>query len=65
MEFKCSICGKLVARPDECVQDGGEAGQYFPFCSERCKLIDLGGWFDGEYRIGPDEGDNGENEADS
>jgi endogenous inhibitor of DNA gyrase (YacG/DUF329 family) len=24
---------------------------YQPFCSERCKLIDLARWADGEYRI--------------
>lgn len=24
---------------------------YFPFCSERCKLIDLGAWLDERYRI--------------
>ena len=23
----------------------------FPFCSERCRLIDLGKWAAGEYRI--------------
>ena len=23
----------------------------FPFCSERCRLIDLGKWFADEYRI--------------
>jgi endogenous inhibitor of DNA gyrase (YacG/DUF329 family) len=23
----------------------------FPFCSERCKLIDLGRWADGRYQI--------------
>ena len=23
----------------------------FPFCSERCHLIDLGKWFDEEFRI--------------
>jgi uncharacterized protein len=23
----------------------------FPFCSERCKAIDLGKWFNGEYRV--------------
>jgi len=22
-----------------------------PFCSERCKLLDLGRWLDGRYRI--------------
>jgi len=25
-----------------------------PFCSERCRLIDLGCWADGEYRIAGD-----------
>jgi len=24
---------------------------HFPFCSERCKLLDLGGWFDEKHRI--------------
>ncbi|MEK6559839.1 MAG: DNA gyrase inhibitor YacG [Planctomycetota bacterium] len=24
---------------------------YFPFCSERCKLIDLGAWLEEKYRI--------------
>lgn len=27
---------------------------YRPFCSERCKLIDLGNWADEKYRV-PDE----------
>lgn len=22
-----------------------------PFCSERCRLVDLGHWFEGNYRI--------------
>jgi uncharacterized protein len=27
----------------------------FPFCSERCRLIDLGRWIDGDYAIpGPE-----------
>ena len=25
--------------------------KYFPFCSQRCKLIDLGKWLDGKYAI--------------
>ena len=28
-----------------------EENPYRPFCSERCKLIDLGAWADEEYRI--------------
>jgi endogenous inhibitor of DNA gyrase (YacG/DUF329 family) len=31
---------------------------FFPFCSKKCRLLDLGKWFDGEHRI---EG-NAENE---
>jgi endogenous inhibitor of DNA gyrase (YacG/DUF329 family) len=27
------------------------AGQSGPFCSHRCKLIDLGKWFGGEHAI--------------
>ena len=29
----------------------------FPFCSRRCKLIDLGKWLDGKYVVpgGPEE----------
>ncbi len=38
---RCPICGKGV-RTDH---------PYFPFCSERCKLVDLGRWLDGRYRI--------------
>ncbi|HYJ19880.1 MAG TPA: DNA gyrase inhibitor YacG [Burkholderiales bacterium] len=31
-----------------------------PFCSERCKLIDLGQWATGAYRIPQEEADDGE-----
>ena len=27
------------------------AGKYGPFCSHRCKLIDLGKWLEGEHVI--------------
>jgi hypothetical protein len=27
----------------------------FPFCSERCRLIDLGRWLDGDYVIPGDK----------
>ena len=37
----CPICKKKV-------EMGAED---FPFCSERCKLIDLGKWSSEEYRI--------------
>ena len=28
-----------------------EENAFRPFCSERCKLIDLGEWFNGAYEI--------------
>jgi endogenous inhibitor of DNA gyrase (YacG/DUF329 family) len=38
---------------------------FFPFCSERCKLTDLGRWAAGDYRIAGEAAhipDNSENE---
>lgn len=42
----CPICKKPVAEP---APDAPRL--LFPFCSERCKLIDLGRWLDGKYQI--------------
>jgi hypothetical protein len=28
-----------------------ESRQFRPFCSERCKLLDLGRWLDGGYAV--------------
>ena len=39
--MKCPICKKEVVR--------GEPE--FPFCSERCRLIDLGKWASGGYVV--------------
>jgi uncharacterized protein len=36
-------------------REWSEQNSFRPFCSERCKLIDLGAWATGEYRI-PDSG---------
>ena len=47
-DFRCPTCDKPVKPPG----DGpGEKVKFFPFCSERCRLIDLGGWFDERYAI--------------
>ena len=50
--MQCPICKKPVEEPGR-GQGGPEAGarSYFPFCSERCKLIDLGRWLGGKYQI--------------
>jgi endogenous inhibitor of DNA gyrase (YacG/DUF329 family) len=44
--MQCPICKKPV---DE--HDAGKPGSTFPFCSDRCRLIDLGRWLSGEYAI--------------
>ncbi len=43
LEVKCPRCAKLIVYSKE--------NPYRPFCSERCKLIDLGNWADGKYAI--------------
>ena len=44
----CPTCGKSFSYGQL------EPLPYFPFCSDRCKLIDLGQWFEGGYAIGSD-----------
>ncbi|MGE5608642.1 MAG: DNA gyrase inhibitor YacG [Bacillota bacterium] len=50
--MRCPICKRPVeeserTKPETC----------YPFCSERCKLIDLGRWLGGKYQI-PCEGED-------
>ncbi len=47
MKSRCPNCG------EECETSG--TNPYRPFCSERCKLIDLGDWLVGNKRIPGDE----------
>ncbi len=37
----CPTCGRSV----------GAGGEHSPFCSRRCRLVDLGRWMKGDYRI--------------
>jgi uncharacterized protein len=46
--MRCPICKNPVPEPQG---EGAPAPKHFPFCSERCKLIDLGRWLDGKYQI--------------
>lgn len=54
--MKCPICQKKV-KP---------GGGWVPFCSDRCRLIDLGNWASEKYRIPaplePSAADQGEPE---
>ena len=43
----CPICKKPVNEFDDPVSPN----RFFPFCGQRCKLIDLGRWLDEKYQI--------------
>ena len=49
MDFQCPICRKPVEPPHDAAP--ADASKYFPFCSDRCRLIDLGRWLDGKYQV--------------
>jgi endogenous inhibitor of DNA gyrase (YacG/DUF329 family) len=42
--YTCPICGKDV-------EYDGRLPAIYPFCSARCRWVDLGRWFRGEYHI--------------
>lgn len=42
MRIRCPICRQATT---------WEENPWKPFCSERCKLIDLGAWASEDYRI--------------
>jgi len=52
--FRCPTCKKPVTRKD------GD----FPFCSERCRLLDLGKWASGAYVISSPVTDTSDSEED-
>lgn len=45
--MKCLTCKEETSYWGNCFR---------PFCSEHCKLIDLGKWAAEEYRVSPTEG---------
>jgi len=55
IKVSCPICGQVM--------QGQDASEWpaFPFCSPRCRTIDLGRWLGEGYGIAaPDEGPPGE-----
>ncbi len=46
----CPICGRPVQKDDD--------PAVYPFCSSRCRLLDLGNWLADRYRISDDLGDS-------
>ncbi len=56
MQITCRICKKKTT---------WEENPYRPFCSDRCKTIDLGAWAAEEYRVeGKAEEEEDESELD-
>ncbi len=51
----CPICQKPILPRAQNPQ--------FPFCSTRCRAVDLGKWLGEEYRVGSDSADEVEDEA--
>jgi len=54
MRRRCPVCKKIT---DATVERRSREGNFYPFCSRRCKLIDLGRWLDAEYKIVGKPGD--------
>jgi len=54
IQVACPTCGKDVAWVPE--------NAWKPFCSERCKLIDLGEWATEKYRV-PTQSPDGQDEG--
>ena len=46
-KVRCPICDRTMDR------QGPKEWPDWPFCSPRCKLIDLGRWLGEQYRLGP------------
>ncbi len=55
MPRACAICGKPVPPRSE--------NRSFPFCSDRCRLVDLAKWLGEEYRIPGSRAGDGAGEA--
>ncbi len=56
-ELRCPICRKPAARREPGVRTA------YPFCSERCRQVDLGRWFTESYSVPavePEDQDEGE-----
>jgi uncharacterized protein len=64
LHFTCPTCKRRVRVQRK---DSLTLPKFFPFCSRRCKLIDLGAWLNADYRIPskPDEESDHPTEGDT
>lgn len=61
VDLRCPICGKPAAPP---IAEGETGTSPRPFCSDRCRLVDLNRWFDGAYQIPAEDDDLDEADVD-
>lgn len=55
-DITCPNCGKANVWIPE--------NKFRPFCSERCKMIDLGAWASEDYKVAGDKVEKNDNEDD-
>ena len=48
---RCPACGDPLPEPQDASAPPTGRWPCWPFCSPRCRQIDLGRWLDGTYRI--------------
>ncbi|HJK99338.1 MAG TPA: DNA gyrase inhibitor YacG [Polyangiaceae bacterium LLY-WYZ-14_1] len=49
---RCPTCDAEVRRPPRTTTSSSSTtGSVYPFCSQRCRVIDLGRWLDEGYRL--------------
>jgi len=58
IRVRCPICAKSfeIAKLDDLPS--------FPFCSDRCRMIDLGRWIDGSYTVPAEDSPPPQNPSD-
>jgi hypothetical protein len=54
LKVQCPTCGATV--------EWSKTNAWRPFCSERCKVIDLGAWASESYRVAAEESEPSESD---
>ena len=49
--YQCTICKNTI-------NYDGSLPAFYPFCSDRCKMVDLGHWFSGQYSLDEQSDEN-------
>jgi endogenous inhibitor of DNA gyrase (YacG/DUF329 family) len=56
VKVKCPTCGRSI--------EWSEQSPFRPFCSERCRVIDLGAWLSEKHAIPGDDAERAPDAAD-